>query len=125
MHDNSKNVLSYLFCWDNIPGHDNDELSEYLRNDLEIDWVNNAQIIKTDDNNTIRVFTPNNSLELKLIDNKKSVLIIPNDIQLIVKEKENKLCIYKVKEYDGGEDSSGSIIGSILRKNIMQYMVFQ
>jgi hypothetical protein len=111
MHDNSKNVLTYLFSWDYVPGNESIKLSDYLMNDHGIDWVRNVQIIKTDDNNTIRVFTPNNSVELKLANDKKSVLITPNDIQLIVKEEENKFCIYKVEEYDGRDDPSGSIIG--------------
>jgi hypothetical protein len=68
MHDNSENVLSYLFSWDDVPGNETNNLSDYLMNDLGIDWVSNAQIIKTNDN-TIRVFTPSNSLELKLADN--------------------------------------------------------
>lgn len=77
MHDNSKNVLSYLFGWDNVPGNESQSLISYLMNDLGIDWASNAQIIKTADNNTIRVFTPSNSLELKLAGDKNTVLITP------------------------------------------------
>jgi hypothetical protein len=111
MHDNSENVLSYLFSWDDVPGNETNNLGDYLRNDLEIDWVSNAQIIKTNDNNTIRVFTPSNSLELKLADNKNTVLITPGNIQLKVKEEDNKFCIYKVKEYTGGGDPTESKLG--------------
>jgi hypothetical protein len=122
MHDNSENVLSYLFSWENVPGNESNILSDYLMNDLEIDWVNNAQIIKTDDNNTIRVFSPNNSVELKLADNKNTVLITPNDIQLKVKEEDNKFCIYKVEKYGGRDDPSGSIIGyNITEKHYAVY----
>jgi len=39
MHDNSENVLSYLFSWDNVPGKKVKKLSDYLKNDLKIDWV--------------------------------------------------------------------------------------
>ena len=111
MHDNSENVLSYLFSWDNVPGNESNNLSDYLKNDLEIDWVSDAQIIKTDDNYTIRVFTPSNSLELKLADDKNTVLITPNDIRLKVKEENGKLCIYKVKEYNGAGDPTESKLG--------------
>lgn len=111
MHDNSENVLSYLFSWDNVPGNESNNLSEYLMNDLGIDWVSDAQIIKTDDNNTILVFTPDNSLELKLADDKNTVLITPNDIQLKVKEENGKLCIYRVKEYNGVGDPTESKLG--------------
>jgi hypothetical protein len=122
MHDNSENLILYLFTWDNVPGNESNKLTDYLMNDLGIDWVRNAQIIKTDDNNTIRVFTPNNSVELKLANDKKSVLITPNNIQLILKEEENKLCIYKVEEYDGRDDPSGSIIGyNITEKHYAVY----
>ena len=111
MHDNSENVVNYMFSWDNVPGNESNNLSEYLMNDLGIDWVSDAQIIKTDDNNTIRVFTPNNSLELKLADDKNTVLITPNDIQLKVKEENGKLCIYRVKEYNGAGDPTESKLG--------------
>ena len=111
MHDNSENVLSYLFSWDDVPGNETNNLSDYLRNDLEIDWVSNAQIIKTNDNNTIRVFTPSNSLELQLADNKNTVLITPGNIQLKVKEEDSKFCIYKVEEYTGGGDPTESKLG--------------
>ena len=37
MHDNSENVLSYLFSWDNVPGNESNNFSKYLKNDLEID----------------------------------------------------------------------------------------
>ncbi|RPJ74615.1 MAG: hypothetical protein EHM20_10300 [Alphaproteobacteria bacterium] len=122
MHDNSENVLSYLFSWDNVPGNESNKLSDYLKNDLETDCVSNAQIIKTDDNNTIRIFTPNNSLELKLADDKDTVLITPNHIQLKVKEEDSKFCIYKVEEYNGRDDPSGSIIGyNIIEKHYAVY----
>lgn len=111
MHDNSENVLRYLFSWENVPGDESKNLSKYLKNDLEIDWVNNAKIIKTDDNNTIRVFTPENSLELKLAEDKNAVLITPNNIQLKVKEENGKLCIYKVEEYYGGLDPEERKLG--------------
>jgi hypothetical protein len=98
MHDNSENVFSYLFSWDNVPGNESHILSDYLMNDLGIDWVSNAEIIKTDDNNTIHFFTPNNSLELKLADDKNTILITPNHIQLKVKKEDSRLCVYKVEK---------------------------
>lgn len=111
MHDNSENVLSYLFSWDNVPGNESNNLSKYLKNDLKIDWISNAQIVKTNDNNTIRVSTFNNSLELKFSDDKNTVLITPNNIQLKVKEENGKLCIYRVKEYRGSSDPAEIKLG--------------
>ncbi|MCC4765088.1 hypothetical protein FXW07_00105 [Methanosarcina sp. DH1] len=99
MHDNLANVenYDYIFSWDNVPGSEDSKLRYYLGNDLGIDWVSTAKIIKTDDNNTIRVFTSTNSIELKLSDDKNTVLITPNQIQLKVKIKNNNLQIYQVE----------------------------
>ncbi|HII91661.1 MAG TPA: hypothetical protein HA262_05695 [Methanosarcina sp.] len=99
MHDNLANVekYNYIFSWDNVPGHEDSKLRYYLGNDLGVDWVNTAKIIKTDGNNTIRVFTPINSLEFELSDDKNTVLITPNQIQLKVKKKNNSLQIYQVE----------------------------
>jgi hypothetical protein len=56
MHDNSENALGYLFSLDNVPGNESDNLSDFLKNDLEIDWASNAQIIKTDANSTSELY---------------------------------------------------------------------
>ncbi|MGB9926986.1 MAG: hypothetical protein ACPK85_01120 [Methanosarcina sp.] len=112
MHDNVENILEYLFSWEDVPENESGNLSNFLKNDLGIDWASDAQIIKADDNNTIRVFTPENSLELKLADNKNTVLITPNNIQLKVKEEAGNLCVYRVKEYNGGGDPAESKLGS-------------
>jgi len=99
MHDNNEKVFDYhyLFNWNNVPGSETKELINYLRNDLEIDWVSTATIIKAADNNTIHVFTPTKSLELKLSDDKNTVLIAPNHI-LKVKREDNRLCVYGDEE---------------------------
>jgi hypothetical protein len=117
MHDNWKNELKYLFAWDDIPGNESFKLRDYLLNDLEINWARNAKIIKTDDNNTIRVFTPDNSLDLKLSDDKNTVLIkIPNQIQLKVKEKNNSLRVYNVEKHYDGPDFEISRCGYNINK---------
>jgi len=97
--------------WDNVPGNESQKLSNYLKNELEIDWVSNAQITKTNDNNTIRFSTPTNSVELKFADDKNTVLITPNHIQLKVKEEDDRFCIYKVEQYYGGVDPEASKLG--------------
>ena len=78
MHDNTERVDEYLFSWDNVPGNESQSLISYLKNDLDIDWADNAQIVKTNNNETIRVFTSENSLELTLEDNKSKILTTIN-----------------------------------------------
>jgi len=111
MHDNSENIENYIFCWDNVPGSEGSRLRDYLRNSLGIGWVSTATIIKAVDNDTIRVFTPTNSLELKLADDNNTVLITPDNIQLKVKEKNSKLCIFKADEGNYGNKAGHDITG--------------
>ncbi len=71
LHDNNEDI--YLFSWENVAGNESHGLLNYLKNDLHIDWVENAQITKDDVNKTIRVFTNENSIEIML--NNESVLL--------------------------------------------------
>jgi len=64
----------FLFTWDDIPGKDSGKLIDYLeRMYFLLDWLKTAKIEKLDNNRTIRVFTENDSILLKLNDNKTGV----------------------------------------------------
>jgi len=71
LHDNNEDI--YLFSWENVPGNESHGLLNYLKNDLQISWAENAQITRDDVNKTIRVFTNENSIEI-MLDN-ESVLL--------------------------------------------------
>jgi len=64
LHDNNEDI--YLFSWENVPGNESHGLLNYLKNELHIDRMENAKIIKDEVNKTIRVFTGENSIELML-----------------------------------------------------------
>ncbi|MCZ7405804.1 MAG: hypothetical protein O8C67_12885, partial [Candidatus Methanoperedens sp.] len=64
LHDNNEDI--YLFSWENVPGNESQGLLNYLKNDLHVSWVENAQITKDEENKTIRVFTNENSIEIML-----------------------------------------------------------
>lgn len=64
-HDNSDNKDIYLFTWENVPGNQSHILLNFLKNDFNINWAENANIIK-DEDKTIRILTDENSIELKL-----------------------------------------------------------
>lgn len=74
MHDNTEKVYEYLFSWDDVPGNESQSFINYLKNYMGIDWADNAKIVKTNNNETIRVFTSENSLEFTLEDNKSKIL---------------------------------------------------
>jgi len=73
-----KNIWStYLFSWDNVPGIDNNRLLWVLHNDFLTmgEGLENATIIKTDDGNTIRVFSGEKSVEIQLNNDKKGAVL--------------------------------------------------
>jgi hypothetical protein len=65
-HDNSDNEDIYLFNWENVPGNESHGLLSFLKNELQISWVENAQITKDEKNKTIRVFNNENSIDVML-----------------------------------------------------------
>ncbi len=64
--DNSDNKDIYLFTWEKVTGNESHKLLIFLKNELHIDWVENAQITKDEENKTIRVFRHGDSIELML-----------------------------------------------------------
>ena len=57
---------TYLFSWDKVPGEDSDRLLQSLKDVLNIGWAEEAEISKSEDNKTIRVFTHNQKAEITL-----------------------------------------------------------
>lgn len=54
----------YLFGWGNIPGGDSEKLRKFLKGDLHISWVKNADISKTEYDKIIIVSAGENRVEL-------------------------------------------------------------
>jgi len=81
----------YLFRWDNIPGNDSKKLLRYLRDDLDIVWVESAEIHKSDDGKIIRIFEDGNSTELSIVENgeKVSLKISEGESHYLKVEKQN------------------------------------
>ncbi len=94
LHDNNEYV--YLFGWENVPGNESNGLLNYLKNDLHIDWVENAQITRDDANKTIRVFTDENSIEIMRYDD-RSILKIGDIYDLLVREENGTHNVYEIK----------------------------
>jgi len=102
MHDNIEKIDGYLFSWDNVPGNESHRLISYLKNDLNISWVDNAQIVKTNNNETIRVFTSGNSLELTLDNNENLILTTIDSVPFYlskIKKENGKIYVYRLEEY--------------------------
>lgn len=87
-----KNRSKYLFSWNKIPGKDNTKLIEFLKEEYDIEWLENAKIKKSKDCTTININIENsmNSISLRLEDEIKRVTIEINDFwkgQIIVDKK--------------------------------------
>ncbi|MCZ7384485.1 MAG: hypothetical protein O8C63_07025 [Candidatus Methanoperedens sp.] len=103
--DQKKYSNTYLFNWDNVPGIEDYRLLNFLKDDLDINWTENAKILKTDDT-TIRVFTAENSIEITLDKNNENALLKisdgrTNNLQVKGGSGENigKLYIYSTSLY--------------------------
>jgi hypothetical protein len=105
MYDNSDNEDIYLFSWENVPGNESNRLLSFLKNNLQIEWVTNAQITKDDVNKTIRVFTNENSIEIILYP-ESSDMRIGNMYDRRVIEENGSYKVYDIKyrnKYDISE----------------------
>jgi hypothetical protein len=86
----------YLFCWNEIPGRDNDQLIKFLKKNYGVPWVKDAKIEKIDNGKTISVSNKENSLLLTLNNDKnKSILTINTTDELIVKKATDEFIVKK------------------------------
>ena len=91
-------LVSYLFSWDNIPGKDDGKLRKFLKVDVGIEWVENAEIYKSNDGKTIRISKDQHQSEIILDETKEKAALIISDgrtFDLKVKNEDGKLNIYK------------------------------
>lgn len=97
----------YLFSWDKVPGKDNNQLLGFLKNTFDISWVENAKIIKSEDDRTIQILAGEKSVEITLNESvDKAVLKISDDrtYSLQVKEENGRLNIYKSSSSQGNDN---------------------
>ena len=108
---------TYLFCWDNVPGSDNERLvGLFLIDDLHIDWAERAEIYKSNDGRTIFIFMDGNSVEIMINPDEGKATLKTSDGRtrnLTVKKERGKLNIYfeNRSEYTGFEMPERKILG--------------
>ena len=86
----------YLFNWDDVPGNDSEGLLKFLKDNIKPDWVENAEIKKSDDGKNITVTNGKNSLILKL-DKKEEGVNLETDgrrYKYRLKKEDGKLNVY-------------------------------
>ena len=55
-----------MFSWDKVPGNDSAKLQKFLKEDLNIEWVENAEIHKSDDGKAISISKDEKSVEIMI-----------------------------------------------------------
>ena len=97
LSDSVAKVLDrYLFSWDNVPGNDSETLIAFFRDEFDIGWAENAEILKPSEKN-IHIYKDENSAEITIDEEKeKATLKIGDGItyNLRLKKKNGKLNIY-------------------------------
>ena len=95
--DDKEVVELYLFSWDDVPGNDSMRILKYMRDNLKIDWAENAEIKKSDNSEAITLTKGENSLIFKLNkeENKVNLEISGGETyEYILKKEKGKLNIY-------------------------------
>ena len=91
----------YLFCWDLIPGTDNDKLLDFINRKFNTNWIKPIKIEKIDNKNTIKVYDEKNVIFFRLNNEQNGINIeINNEIsyKLKAKKEEDKLNIFSIVE---------------------------
>jgi len=92
-----KKKTPYLFNWDSVPGNDSEIFLKFIKDDLNIDWVENIIIKKFDDGKTIFISKDKNSIKIVIDEKNEKATININDKRtrdLKVKMENGKLNIY-------------------------------
>ena len=113
----------FSFSWNNVPGNDDERLIMFL-NDLDISWVKNAEIRKSEDDRTICIIKDKNSAEIELDEKKEKVALKISDSRtydLKVKKENGKLNIYQnlIGRLD---EKKVNIILDLINKSITPYL---
>lgn len=92
--------VMYMFRWDNVPGSESEGLLSYLKDDFGIDWVEGAEIHKSDDDKIINITRDENSARIRMDKkNGKAELMVKGDkiYELNLKKENGGLIIYNAK----------------------------
>ena len=90
----------YLFSWDSVPGDDDEKFKGFLKDDFDIGWAENAEIIKSDNGKIIRIFKDENLAEIIIDEKKEKASLKVSDgrtLELKVKKENGELNIYQTR----------------------------
>lgn len=95
--------VMHLFNWDNVPGKEDGRLLQYLKEDFDISWAEDARMSKSGDGRTIQIQEGANSAKI-IMDEKEETAILTirdgNTYELNVKKENGRPIIYNTKNID-------------------------
>jgi hypothetical protein len=74
----SGHLVEQVFLWQDVPGVDNHRLIDFLKQKFDVDWLEKAELTKSDDHNAIRISYGNKSIMIKLNDKKDKAILTIN-----------------------------------------------
>lgn len=89
--------IQYLFSWDSVPGNDNERLIKYLKDNFNLDLVENVELNKSDDGKAISISNDGNTVEIMIDDKKEKATLKITEItyrELKVKIENGMLNLY-------------------------------
>ena len=87
----------FLFCWNKIPGADEERLRSFIIDEWSIGWVNEAKIKKNDSGDVITISSEDESVRITLSEDRKAAFMKNRDRKtkkLDVKEEHGDTNIY-------------------------------
>jgi hypothetical protein len=73
----SRYIVEQVFLWQDVPGADEWRLKDFLKRKFDVDWLENAEIRKADEN-TIKISHGSKSISIKLNDKKDKAILTIN-----------------------------------------------
>lgn len=98
-----KQQFKYLFCWNDVPENNNEELISFLKDNYNLDWLESAEIDKSTDGKMISISKDNNLVEMIIDQAEEKVILKINNNRidnLKIEMENNKLNVYQNKYSD-------------------------
>lgn len=111
-------VERYLFKWGSLSENAIKRLQRFLKNDFDINWVENAKVVKT--NKKIRVYTEEKSLDIIIDESKEKAILKISDgrtYEIQVKEENGEFFIVESRVSQGDIYQNVEFIESVNEEN--------
>ena len=82
--------ITYLFSWNNVPGNESVKLLKYLRDNLDIKWVENLEFFKSNNDRNIEIQNDENYVKIVIDEKEEKATLEINEKSIYDKEINNR-----------------------------------